>query len=214
MFRSSGDEVGRVNGLAVMGDSGIVLPIMAEVTPAQSKEEGKVIATGRLQEIAKEAVTNVSALIKKFLGEDITSKDVHIQFIGTYEGVEGDSASISIATAVISALEGVPVKQTVAMTGSLSVRGDVLPVGGVTQKIEAAAQAGIKTVLIPKSNLGDVLVDGAIQGVVEIIPVSTIGEVFEYAMGSQRTRLIEKLKRFASETKIGITLPPTPAGSL
>jgi Lon-like ATP-dependent protease len=215
MFRSSGDEVGRVNGLAVMGDSGIVLPIMAEVTPAQSKEEGKVIATGRLQEIAKEAVTNVSALIKKFLGEDITSKDVHIQFIGTYEGVEGDSASISIATAVISALEGVPVKQTVAMTGSLSVRGDVLPVGGVTQKIEAAAQAGIKTVLIPKSNMGDVLVDGAIQGVVEIIPVSTIGEVFEYAMGSQRTRLIEKLKRFASETKIGLTLPPpSPAGSL
>jgi Lon-like ATP-dependent protease len=215
MFRSSGDEVGRVNGLAVMGDSGIVLPIMAEVTPAQSKEEGKVIATGRLQEIAKEAVTNVSALIKKFLGEDIASKDVHIQFIGTYEGVEGDSASISIATAVISALEGVPVKQTVAMTGSLSVRGDVLPVGGVTQKIEAAAQAGIKTVLIPRSNLGDVLVDGAIQGAVEIVPVSTIGEVFEYAMGSQRTRLIEKLKRFASETKIGLTLPPpSPSGSL
>jgi Lon-like ATP-dependent protease len=217
MFRSTGDEVGRVNGLAVMGDSGIVLPIMAEVTPAQSKEEGRVIATGRLQEIAKEAVTNVSALIKKFLGEDISSKDVHIQFIGTYEGVEGDSASISIATAVISALEGVPVKQTVAMTGSLSVRGDVLPVGGVTQKIEAAAQAGIKTVLIPRSNLGDVLVDSAIQGTIEIIPVSTIEEVFEYAMGSQRTRLIEKLKRFASEKKIGITLPepiPSPSGSL
>jgi Lon-like ATP-dependent protease len=217
MFRSTGDEVGRVNGLAVMGDSGIVLPIMAEVTPAQSKEEGRVIATGRLQEIAKEAVTNVSALIKKFLGEDISSKDVHIQFIGTYEGVEGDSASISIATAVISALEGVPVKQTVAMTGSLSVRGDVLPVGGVTQKIEAAAQAGIKTVLIPRSNLGDVLLDSAIQGTIEIIPVSTIEEVFEYAMGSQRTRLIEKLKRFASEKKIGITLPepiPSPSGSL
>ncbi|NMC10672.1 MAG: ATP-dependent protease LonB [Methanothrix sp.] len=207
MFHSSGDEIGRVNGLAVMGDSGIVLPIMAEVTPAQSKEEGKIIATGKLQEIAKEAVTNVSVLIKKFLGEDITKKDVHIQFIGTYEGVEGDSASISIATAVISALEGVPVKQTVAMTGSLSVRGDVMPVGGVTQKIEAAAQAGIKTVLIPKSNVGDVLIDESIKGKIEIIPVSTIGEVFEYAMGSQRTRLIEKLKKFASDAKIGIVLP-------
>lgn len=207
IFHSTGDEVGRVNGLAVMGDSGIVLPIMAEVTPAQSKEEGKVIATGKLQEIAKEAVTNVSALIKKFMGEDITNKDVHIQFIGTYEGVEGDSASISIATAVISALEGVPVKQTVAMTGSLSVRGDVLPVGGVTQKIEAAAQAGIRTVLIPRSNLGDVLVDESIKGKVDIIPVSTIGEVFEFAMGGQRTRLIEKLKKFASDKKIGISLP-------
>lgn len=218
MYRSTGDEVGRVNGLAVMGDSGIVLPIMAEVTPAQSKEEGRVIATGKLQEIAKEAVTNVSALIKKFMGDDISNKDVHIQFIGTYEGVEGDSASISIATAVISALEGVPVKQTVAMTGSLSVRGDVLPVGGVTQKIEAAAQAGIKTVLIPKSNMGDVLIDDTFKDKIEIIPVSTIGDVFEYAMGSQRTRLIEKLKKFATEKKIvGLSLPepiPTPARSL
>ena len=131
MFRNTGGEVGRVNGLAVMGDdSGVVLPIVAEITPAQSKEEGRVIATGLLKEIALEAVQNVSAFIKKFSGEDITNKDVHIQFIGTYEGVEGDSASISIATAVISALEDVPVDQSVAMTGSLSVRGEVLPVGG------------------------------------------------------------------------------------
>jgi len=209
MFHSSGDEVGRVNGLAVMGDSGIVLPIMAEITQAQSKDEGKIIATGKLQEIAREAVTNVSVLIKKFLGEDITKRDVHIQFIGTYEGVEGDSASISIATAVISALEGVPVKQSVAMTGSLSVRGDVMPVGGVTQKIEAAAKAGIKIVLIPKSNMGDVLIDDAIKGMIEIIPVSNMSEVFEYAMGGQRNRLIEKLKRFATEKKIGIILPET-----
>jgi Lon-like ATP-dependent protease len=218
MIHSSGDEVGRVNGLAVMGDSGIVLPIMAEITPAQSSEEGRIIATGKLQEIAREAVTNVSVLIKKFLGEDITKKDVHIQFIGTYEGVEGDSASISIATAVISAMEGVPVKQTVAMTGSLSVRGDVMPVGGVTQKIEAAAQAGIKTVLIPQSNMGDVLIDEAFKGKIEIIPVSNISEVFEYAMmGGQRNRLIEKLKRFATDKKIGISLPesiPTPSRSI
>lgn len=216
MYKSSGDEVGRVNGLAVIGDSGIVLPIMAEVTPAQSKEEGRVIATGRLQEIAKEAVTNVSALIKKLQGEDITTKDVHIQFIGTYEGVEGDSASISIATAVVSALEGIPVKQSVAMTGSLSVRGDVLPVGGVTQKIEAAAQAGIKTVLIPKSNMGDVLVDESIRDKIEIIPVSNISEVFEYSLAGQRSKLLEKLRRFATEKKIGISLPdgiPSPAMS-
>jgi Lon-like ATP-dependent protease len=218
MIHSSGDEVGRVNGLAVMGDSGIVLPIMAEITPAQSSEEGRIIATGKLQEIAREAVTNVSVLIKKFLGEDITKKDVHIQFIGTYEGVEGDSASISIATAVISAMEGVPVKQTVAMTGSLSVRGDVMPVGGVTQKIEAAAQAGIKTVLIPQSNMGDVLIDEVFKGKIEIIPVSNISEVFEYAMmGGQRNRLIEKLKRFATDKKIGISLPesiPSPSRSI
>jgi len=142
-----GTRVGRVNGLAVMGsDSGSVLPIMAEVTMAQGAN-GTVIATGMLKEIAQESIKNVSAILKKFTGKDIKNMDIHIQFIGTYGGVEGDSASISVATAVISAIEGIPVRQDVAMTGSLSVRGDVLPVGGVTYKIEAAAKAGITHVV-------------------------------------------------------------------
>jgi Lon-like ATP-dependent protease len=198
MFRNTGAEVGRVNGLAVMGDdSGIVLPIVAEITPAQSKEEGRVIATGLLKEIALEAVQNVSALIKKFSGQDITNKDVHIQFIGTYEGVEGDSASISIATAVISALENVPVDQSVAMTGSLSVRGEVLPVGGVTPKIEAAAKAGIARILIPKDNEGDVMIEKHFGDAVQVIPVSSIGEVLENSLvGRKRDGLLEHLKGF------------------
>jgi Lon-like ATP-dependent protease len=199
MFRNTGAEVGRVNGLAVMGDdSGVVLPIVAEITPAQSKEEGRVIATGLLKEIALEAVQNVSAFIKKFSGEDITNKDVHIQFIGTYEGVEGDSASISIATAVISALEDVPVDQSVAMTGSLSVRGEVLPVGGVTPKVEAAAKAGITRILIPKDNEGDVMLEKQYKDTVQIIPVSSIGEVLENSLlGRKRDGLLEHLKKFS-----------------
>lgn len=124
-FLRKGSAVGRVNGLAVMGgDSGIVLPIVSEVTPpALSGAEGRIIATGKLKTIAKEAVQNVSAVIKNMTGTDVSRHDVHIQFVGTYEGVEGDSASVSIATAVISAIEKIPVDQTVAMTGSLSVRG-------------------------------------------------------------------------------------------
>jgi len=79
-----GTRVGRVNGLAVMGnDSGSVLPVMAEVTPSQGAN-GTVIATGMLKDIAKESITNVSALIKKFTGKDIRNIDIHIQFIGTY----------------------------------------------------------------------------------------------------------------------------------
>ncbi|MCZ7400129.1 MAG: ATP-dependent protease LonB [Candidatus Methanoperedens sp.] len=183
LFVKEGAEIGRVNGLAVMGDdSGIVLPIIAEVTPTQSTAEGHIIATGMLKNIAKEAVQNVSALIKKTTGKDISKMDVHIQFVGTYEGVEGDSASISIATAVLSAIQGIPVDQSVAMTGSLSVRGDVLPVGGVTYKIEAAALAGIKTVIIPKSNLGDVLIEDEYKDIIKIIPVSNIEEVIEYSL--------------------------------
>ncbi|MFZ3383735.1 MAG: ATP-dependent protease LonB, partial [Candidatus Methanoperedens sp.] len=211
LYIKEGAQVGRVNGLAVMGeDSGIVLPIIAEVTPTQSTSEGHIIATGMLKNIAREAVQNVSALIKKTTGKDISKMDVHIQFVGTYEGVEGDSASISIATAVLSAIQGIPVDQTVAMTGSLSVRGDVLPVGGVTYKIEAAALAGIKTVLIPKSNMGDVLIEDEYKDLIRIIPVSNIEEVLEHSLvGVEKDGLIATLKKFASRTKFAIPIPET-----
>ena len=203
LFKTEGFEIGRVNGLAVVGDSGVMLPIIAEVTPAQSREEGRVIATGRLQEIAQEAVQNVSAVFKKFTGKDISSKDIHIQFVGTHEGVEGDSASISVATAVISSLENIPVDQSVAMTGSLSVRGDVLPVGGITPKVEAAVQAGIKEVLIPQSNLNDVLIEDRYKGKVKIIPVVTIENVLEHALvGKMKKKFIEKIKSFTMMEKI------------
>ena len=208
LYIKEGAQVGRVNGLAVMGeDSGIVLPIIAEVTPTQSTSEGHIIATGMLKNIAREAVQNVSALIKKTTGKDISKMDVHIQFVGTYEGVEGDSASISIATAVLSAIQNIPVDQTVAMTGSLSVRGDVLPVGGVTYKIEAAALAGIKTIIIPKSNMGDVLIEDEYKDKIRIIPVSNIEEVLEYSLvGGEKEGLIGTLKKFASRTKFNIPI--------
>ena len=193
---NQGDVIGRVNGLAVMGeDSGIVLPVMAEVTPSQGP--GQVIATGQLKEMAEEAVQNVSAIIKKFSDEDISEKDVHIQFVQAGEGgVDGDSASITVATAVISALENVPVKQNLAMTGSLSVRGDVLPVGGVTHKIEAAAKSGLDTVIIPEANTQDVMIEDEYEDMIEIIPVSHISEVLEVALTgeAEKDSLVDRLK--------------------
>lgn len=194
-----GTRVGRVNGLAVTGsDAGSVLPIMAEVTPAIGKEGGEVIATGLLKEIAQESIKNVSAILKKFTGRDVKNIDIHIQFIGTYMGIEGDSASISVATAVISAIEGIPVRQDLAMTGSLSVRGDVLPVGGVTYKIEAAAKAGIKTVLIPRMNINDVLIEEQYKSKISIIPVDTIDEVLKHALVPENMDgFLSKLKKMA-----------------
>lgn len=203
-FTNDGGAVGRVNGLAVVGgDSGIVLPIISEVTPSMSGAQGNIIATGQLKTIAREAVKNVSAVIKKVTGKEIEAIDIHIQFIGTYEGVEGDSASISIATAVLSAYEKIPVNQSVAMTGSLSVRGDVLPVGGVTYKIEAAAQAGIKRVIIPKSNEQDVMIEDAYKDIIEIIPVSDITEVLEYALidSPKKDEFLKKLDAAISGEK-------------
>ncbi|MDI6724165.1 MAG: ATP-dependent protease LonB [Methanobacterium sp.] len=210
VFKSEGGEVGTVNGLAVIGDrSGIILPIVAEAAPAQSKEEGRIIATGKLGDIAKEAVQNVSALIKKHTGTDISSYDIHIQFLQAYEGVEGDSASVSVATAVVSSLENIPVDQSVALTGSLSVRGDVLPVGGVTGKIEAAAEAGITKVLIPKSNMHDVLIEERYKNKIEIIPVETLNDVLEHALiGKGKKGLLDKMQKITDMVPKGILQKP------
>ena len=205
---NEGDVVGRVNGLAVMGeDSGIVLPVMAEVTPSQGP--GEVIATGQLKEMAEESVQNVSAIIKKYSDEDLGEKDVHIQFVQAgQQGVDGDSASITVATAVISALEDLPIAQDLAMTGSLSVRGDVLPVGGVTHKIEAAAKSGLDRVIIPAANEDDVMIEEEYQDQIEIIPVSHISEVLEVALAgeAEKDSLVDRLKNLtgsALERQVG-----------
>jgi len=171
--------------LAVIGVSppysGIILPIEAEVTPGG--KESEIIATGKLGEIAKEAIKNVSAIIKKYFGQDIKETyDIYVQFLQTYEGVEGDSASIAVATAIISSFKEIPVRQDTAMTGSFSVRGEVLPVGGVTSKVEAAIEAGMKNVIVPKSNLKDIIVPTQKLDKIRIIPVETIEEVLKEAL--------------------------------
>ena len=189
---TSGKRVGRVNGLAVIGVtppySGIILPIEAEVTPGG--KESEIIATGKLGDIAKEAIKNVTAIIKKYFGEDIKETyDIYVQFLQTYEGVEGDSASIAVATSVISAFKKIPIKQDFAMTGSLSVRGEVLPIGGVTAKVEAAIEAGIKNVVVPKTNLKDIIIDKDKVNKIRIIPVETIQDVLKVVLdwhGKQR----------------------------
>jgi Lon-like ATP-dependent protease len=184
---TEGKQVGRVNGLAVIGGggsySGIILPIESEVTPGGKEKE--IVATGKLGEIAKEAVKNVSAIIKRRFGKDIKNYDIHVQFLQTYEGVEGDSASIAVATSIISALTRVPVRQDTAMTGSLSVRGEVLPVGGVSAKVEAAVEAGLKRVIVPKSNMQDIVVDKKQLEKIRIIPVVNISEVLKEALAGK-----------------------------
>jgi len=197
---TKGTQVGRVNGLAVIGSSssfsGIVLPIESEVTPGGRKAE--IIATGKLGEIAKEAVKNVSAIILKSFGKDIKEKyDIFVQFLQTSDsGVEGDSASIAVATAIISALQNVPIKQDLAMTGSLSVRGEVLAVGGVSSKIEAAIEAGLKTVIIPKSNEQDILLSKDNLKKIRIVPVSSINEVLTEALDWKgKEHILKKIKK-------------------
>ncbi|PYB67962.1 ATP-dependent protease LonB [Thermoplasma sp. Kam2015] len=210
-FRTEGSVVGMVNGLAVVGAdtgmseyTGVVLPIVAEVTPAEHKGAGNIIATGKLGDIAKEAVLNVSAVFKKLTGKDISNMDIHIQFVGTYEGVEGDSASVSIATAVISAIENIPVDQSVAMTGSLSVRGDVLPVGGVTAKVEAAIEAGLNKVIVPDLNYNDIILDAEHINKIQIIPAKTIEDVLRVALvnSPEKEKLFDRISNLINAAKI------------
>ena len=108
---------------------------------------------------------------------------------------------MTVATAAISALEQIPVRQDIAMTGSLSVRGDVLPIGGVTYKIEAAAKAGIKKIIIPRANLEDVLIEEEYKSLVEIIPVTSIEEVLDIALVPEdRAGFLDRIKSITHAT--------------
>ena len=216
MLVNKGHRVGRVNGLAVLGAdsglsdySGVVLPVEAMVTPTQGRS-GQVIATGGLSDLAKESVTNISAVVKKLTGKDIKDFDLHVQFPGTHN-VDGDSASITMATAIISAFEGVPIEQNLAMTGSLSVRGEVLPIGGVSAKIEAAAKSGIRKVVIPRSNLNDVLIDDKFGDKVEILPVDSLDEVLEHSLvgKDEKVSLVDRLSNVVDTFSTGTDTQPS-----
>ena len=197
VIQISGSRVGRVNGLAVIenSDSGLMLPIEAIVTKSMRRGLGEIIATGKLGEIAQEAVKNVSAIVKLYANKPLTDYDIHIQFLQAYSGVEGDSASVSVAVSILSALTNIPIKQSVAMTGSLSIWGEVLPVGGVSAKVEAAINAGIKEVIIPASNIDDLVLSD--PKAIKITSADSIIDVIEHAMvdNAQKTKLLNTIKK-------------------
>ncbi|MBN1159766.1 MAG: ATP-dependent protease LonB [Candidatus Diapherotrites archaeon] len=189
VIKVKGSQIGRVNGLAVLGnsDAGLLLPVEAEVTPGGEVKE--ITATGGLGKIAQEAIKNVSAIVKKYFGKDLRGKhDIYVQFLQSTGGVEGDSASIAIATAVISAFLDIPVRQDVAMTGSLSVRGEVLPVGGVSFKLQAAYDAGIREIVIPEKNRDDIVVSEKVLKEMRIHSVSTLDEVLKVSLVNSKKK--------------------------
>ncbi len=182
VISTTGSEIGKINGLAVVGQTppyaGMIMPIEAEVV--KGSKGVSFTATGKLGEIAKESVTNVSALIQKMFGEDLTKDhSVYIQFVQTHTGVEGDSASVAIATSIVSALKKIPIKQDFALTGSLSIRGEVLPIGGVSAKIEGAFESGIKNIIIPQSNVQDLVIPERIRKEVNIYPVHNFAQILD-----------------------------------
>ena len=186
-------QIGLVNGLAVCGPSiGMLLELEVSVLPAR-EGQGKLMVTGVVEEeetgsidgkklrrksMAKDSVENVLTVLRKNLDVDPYNYNIHVNFPGGVP-IDGPSAGVTIATAVYSAIKNIPVDNKVAMTGEVSIRGCVKPVGGIVAKVEAARHGGAKTVIIPKDNwqeMFNTLSD------IKVKPVETLEEVLEIAM--------------------------------
>lgn len=184
--------VGYVNGLAVYGaNMGAVMEVEATAKKV-SLRKGNIKITGIIEEeeissqnrkmrrksTSRCSVENVITVIEKLFNLNCDEYDIHVNFSGGAP-VDGPSAGISIATAVYSAIKNIPVSNKVAMTGEISIHGEVKPIGGVNAKIQAAKKAGATTVIIPTENWQDSF--SGLEGV-KVIPVKNIKEVFEISM--------------------------------
>lgn len=189
-------QVGYANGLAVYGPGmGTLMEIEATAIKLNTRD-GKVMVTGIIDEeetdtynrklrrksTAKSSVDNCMTVIRKYLGIDPRNYDIHINFPGGIP-VDGPSAGITMVTAIYSAMMGIPVDNEVAMTGEVSIRGLVKPIGGAAAKIDAAIKAGVKKIIIPADNYQECFKDKPVS----IIPVTDIKEVVDNALIRDKT---------------------------
>ena len=179
------NQVGQVTGLAWTEVGGELLTIEAVALPGK----GKMITTGKLGEVMQESIQAALSVVRsrsRALGipEDFYQKnDVHIHLPEGATPKDGPSAGIAITTAMVSILTGIPVRADVAMTGEITLRGEVLPIGGLKEKLLAAHRGGIKTVLIPHENVKDLVeIPDNIKNRLDIHPVKWIDEVLAYAL--------------------------------
>jgi ATP-dependent Lon protease len=179
------DRIGIVTGLAWTSVGGDILTIEAVKMPGK----GRITPTGNLKEVMKESVSAASSYVRSRSTEFgieppvFDKTDIHIHVPEGATPKDGPSAGVAMATAIVSVLTGVPVHKEIAMTGEISLRGRVLAIGGLKEKLLAALRAGIKTVLIPEENEKDLaeIPDNVKQGL-KIIPVSRVDEVLAHAL--------------------------------
>ncbi|AEG59282.1 ATP-dependent protease LonB [Desulforamulus ruminis] len=188
-------QVGVVNGLAVYGPNMGVLSEVEATVIAAEEGRGQITVTGVVEEeeiggnskrikrksMARSSVENVLTVLRRVMEVEPKNYDIHVNFLGSGL-VDGPSAGVTIATAVYSAIKGTAVDNKVAMTGEISIRGLVKPVGGVLAKVEAARQAGVKKVLIPKENYQEIFKN--MEGI-EVVAVETLHEVIQGALVKQ-----------------------------
>lgn len=184
-LKSATPTVGEVNGLAWTSVGGTLMPL--EVLSTDGK--GKIELTGSLGDVMKEsakiAISYTRSIADKYgIDKDFyLNKDIHIHAPEGAVPKDGPSAGVTMATAIISELSGIPVRSDVAMTGEITLRGKVLPIGGLREKTMAAYKAGIKTVIIPEANRPNLEeVDDKVKANVEFVFAKTLDDVFDVAL--------------------------------
>lgn len=210
-------QIGFVNGLAVYGPNlGTLLEIEVIAIPSAVPGCGKFTITGvvdeeemgggsrtlRRKSMARGSVENVLTVLRK-LGMESADYDLHINFPGGVP-IDGPSAGVSMATAIASAIKKIPVENTIAMTGEVSIHGKVKPVGGVVAKVEAALQAGATKVLVPKENWQDLFAE---LTDIEVVAVDSIEEVLHQALGLELQDNVIMLPMNAERAVTGTSLP-------
>ncbi|MEO0620325.1 MAG: S16 family serine protease, partial [Pseudomonadota bacterium] len=179
------DQIGIVTGLAWTELGGELLTIEGVMMPGK----GKMTVTGNLRDVMKESIQAANAYVRsRSVDFGITpamfeKKDIHVHVPEGATPKDGPSAGVGMATAIISVLTGIPVKRDVAMTGEITLRGRVLPIGGLKEKLLAAMRGGITTVCIPEENAKDLVdIPDDVKNSLEIIPVSRMEEVLKVAL--------------------------------
>ena len=179
------DQIGVSTGLAWTEVGGELLNIEAVKVPGK----GKVSATGKLGDVMKESIQAAEFFIKsraQIYGidlADLAKHDVHVHVPEGATPKDGPSAGVAMATSIISAITGIAIRRDVAMTGEITLRGRVLPIGGLKEKLLAAQRGGLKTVLIPKENEKDLAdIPDNVKGALEIVPVAMVDEALSAAL--------------------------------
>jgi ATP-dependent Lon protease len=181
----SEDQIGIVTGLAWTDVGGELLTIEGVMMPGK----GKMTVTGNLRDVMKESISAAASYVRsRAVGFGIEPplfdrRDIHVHVPEGATPKDGPSAGVAMATAIVSIMTGIPVRHDVAMTGEITLRGRVLPIGGLKEKLLAASRGGIKTVLIPEDNAKDLTeISDAIKGGMTIIPVARLDDVVSRAL--------------------------------
>jgi len=188
------DQIGQVTGLAWTEVGGELLTIETAVMPGK----GKQLSTGKLGDVMKESIEAAMTVVRsraKVLGineQQFQTQDIHVHVPEGATPKDGPSAGVGMCTAIVSALTKIPVRANVAMTGEITLRGEVLPIGGLKEKLLAAHRGGITQVLIPADNAKDLVeIPANVKANLEIKPVAWIDEVLDFALQYTPTALVE-----------------------